>query len=496
MRRKFRELNPTIGTPTLEGVHRPTDRRYFEQLTLGHNRVIPTPYIGRMYRTMTPAVIADYEGVADTSWSTGATGNITGSLVANSSFNCIYHHFTVANQRTSSATYIMQPIRFTCDMPATPGATYDYWAKLPSENRCAWGIFSGNAQPGLGAMAVIDTFLVAASHAQFEDSIAKLINIAVPVQCQRRIAAVNDFAETTLEAIAPTVQASGGDIRLSVAYLRHRVNGSAVGTLQTVSPNDITSTGVVFTGRECAVITPIVAGDTYELDVWYKIQYVPAMNMPTNSGKVCYYIPTTRVSSGTRRRKANGANNDSFPWVILENVNYSPNFSRSEHTYNITLNGHAGWTLKDGSNGPHKMIGTGGWTFQSVDGYLKWKAPSTTDWVSEIELKYDREIPHISLKLGAEFAAILPGREKLYYRPANSGDYNTQTVSTDEGTINHAPCGVFNQGGSTTFNLVTWSTLVDPTASYGTYNDGRKSGGLLPTYIEVPTTITLSRTTL
>jgi hypothetical protein len=421
--------------------------------------------------------IADYASISDTSWTTGTTGNYTG--IANTSWNCFYHHFTVANRQTDTVTHVMDPVRFSSDAPASDGGTYDWW--YVAVTTAFAGLFPGFSFPfNFGLLAISKKVLATGSHGAPKDGWLQV----TPLPTYQFGLSQEMFAFDTINAISANTPLS---CAVRIAAIQHRVNGSASGGV-IMSPGTPGHAGANWN-------VDIAVGDEYELDMWFELKYTANPRVSAIAGKCCVASLQTRVDNGSRRPSdtMNFVIKEHRPRIRFTNVDYSTAYNYTVHTYNITIAGHAGWTLKGGSNGPHKIETGGGWTavFSSY-GELSWQAPSSHDYVERIEMTWRREIPYLRIKVGTLLATALGWVDNgyLYYRPQNSSSYRQSTVATDHGAtaITHSPCGVFTQGGTTTWILVPKSTSLGLN-----HLDGYR--GLVSTVVEVPTTITTSRTT-
>ncbi len=503
-RSRFKQLNANIGTPTRENQVSPRPMKTeFRQVTHGKRVIKPIPYFGYIYRTVFASYIADYESISNATWSTGTTGGTN-------NFNCFYFHQTVTNQRTSTGEWILNPIRWSVDNSEVAGSNYDHWEDIgdtvsgfSSDNRLQWRPQKTPSNQlyntvGSGAIAHSSTWMTTNSHCDFGQNIGRLMFVPFIQQGQTNRGSPSAWIESALQSIAsstPIMQNLPSCVVVDIARLNFRVNGTVSSTFYENLPH--------LTLPNTTIIDSVSKGDTIDIDVWYRIKKKPLAFNPTTAGKFVYYIQTTRVSNGSRRMWPypgdNGLTNIDYggtiPLVVFSNIDMSPSFNRDQQTYNVTIAGHSGWTLKDGSNGPHKIASAGGWLKESGLGFLKWTAPAGNAYVQAIELRYDSEIPRIVFTLGSTLRTTI-GTDYLFYRPTNTGDYSTNSVSKEYGNVNHAPSGVFNQAGTTTFDLVTWSQL--PRIPVGFNNsypfDARRSGGFLPVFMEVPTTITLTRT--
>jgi hypothetical protein len=285
------------------------------------------------------------------------------------------------------------------------------------------------------------------------------------------------WRELTLYNIAPTV-ARHPKPELKVHAIQHFINGSAVRGVEYP---------VIFS--DPAWQFPCAKGDSYKIRIWYRYTLLAAETSLSSPGRFCWYLPLTKITNGSKRHFGTTLESANFT-MRFANVDYSPNFNHLLQTYNITVAGQIGWTLKDGSNGPHKISTADGWQrVWNAEGRLRWSAPTTHPFLYYIDISYGYEYCRLQLvyKIAGRTAQAV-----AEYRPPNDGTYHTSSVATDIGTVYHAPAGVFNQGGTQNFVKVPWVT--DDTQQSG-FSDGNTDlFELIDTAL--PTSITLSRTTL
>jgi len=482
-RRRYRPLNMIrTGSPTLEDrTKRPLKRRIYRHLTSGATPP-PIPLPGWIQRMMIPSFIADYEGLATASWTSGTTGNFAG--VANTSWNCQYFHSTTPNQNTTPIDVIMPPVRWSIACPATNGGSYDWWLLSSATNRyTTWALNQigdlgeSAVTTSKGTMGFCETVLPASHFVTWQQGFAELSVVPLWNSGTNLTQYPGSLGtESTLNAISgnPLMQQ-----RFTQIYaIRHRVNSAAVGTLR-IQPN-------MNRRATDAWRFSISPGDTYELDVWYRL-YTPSGGvMPSTSGKAYWYIPTTRVSNGSRQRTSQVAN---YPIAAFKNANFSNAFNYQTQTYNITISGHSGYTLKDGSDGPHKMVSGGGWNATIENGRISWEKAVNDGYIRKIVFDWYRECPHMEIWPGPLHS--LNPLACCYYRPSVSG-YRSTTLATGIGTITHAPAASINQAGTT--NFFTCPTMYPVAAPYETFREGRT--GPPPSIAnDLPTMITLTRTT-
>lgn len=515
-RRRHKPVNQRTGGPTIDQTPQTPSRRHFRLLTDGGG-FTPTPAFGRVYRTVKASIVADYSGYSTMAFTSGTTGGPD-------NWNCLYVQVTTPDQKVVPIDEIAGPIRWQLDGPAIDGDTYDWWSKAftAAAGASSWdGRFVG---PGLGAgfadnqrrvqgantpnweavfPGLIDTVLVSGTHGQFSDGDAILEVVPLPRQPSLRSRGSLLWWESTLDALSTNQKMHSynntGFVTVNVAYINHYVNAVDTGGTQAVGSNG----GGQLGSGDAAAVVAMSEGDSYYVDVWYRIQTI-GQPLNTSPGKMVYYIPTTRVSSGTRRAIGKPEDLTSYvyaelvPSIRFRNVNYSPNFDADTHTYQLTAVGHAGWTLFRGSNGPHKMLTTTGATASIHAGSIFWQL-ADNEWVKEIRLSWQHEIAVLLLKPGTTLEDSLEGYDEiewLQYRPQSNATYADDTVSTDYGAVLHGPSGTFSQSGTTTFELVEWSVKADLFYGAQRTNRGFDAGALLSTAPEIPTSFTVTRTTL
>lgn len=443
----------------------------------------PIPLNGMLYRMMTAVEIADYEGLATGSWSSGSTGNING--LANSAWQCLYHHRV---QTTPSVPYsvILPPVRYSIACPSSDGGTYDFWNDLGT----ILGYVGYAHQPtnwgGSGLYGLSDKLLPSGHFAEFANGFCQLQ--AMSFSCLPD----NIFRFAALQALAPTVSQSVTYI-VSVHAIRHRVNGVAVGSLVLNPGNRSVTTDWRF---------DVLQGDTYAIDVWLRFQIL-SQNV-TSPTKALVMVPQYRIFNGSKRITSPiGVFGPFNPLATFSNINFSPDFNFQEQTYEVSIAGHTGWTLKGGSDGPHKMVTGDGWTATISNGSIIWKNNAANGKCNMIVFWWDREIPHVEFYPGpthSSWEGSILSTSPLIYRPAASG-YRTNVNSTDFGSLGIINQGTINQAATTTFSLVQEITNAKPNIGSGGIVNGSAefpdalefgaSTGILNA--DVPTSITMTR---
>lgn len=440
----------------------------------------PVPLNGQIYRMMTATAVADYEGLATASWSSGASGNI--NSLANSSWQGLYFHRV---QTSPSAGYevILPPVRWSVAVPASDGGTFDFWNSL-----------SPNAgytpQPvaligSYGTIGLSDRLLPFNHFAEFANGFCQLKNFEMPW------ALGMTWKEAAFQAIAATTAATSNYL-VSVAAIRHRVNGSAVGTLKLNPGSPFYTTDWRF---------DISKGDTYEIDVWVRFKIPPQASPSGNPVKAGIWVPQYRLFNNSKRVTNSMASVEGFnPFATFSNINFSPSLNSQEQTYQVTIAGHTGWTLKDGSNGPHKMVTGGGWVGGIGGGAVLWRFVPGNGKCNAIAFRYGRELPHVEFFPGpthSGWEGAAANTSPLIYRPSHLSGYRSSTNSTDFGLLGHIDAGTINQAGTTVFNLQQGITNAQPdwflfSAAYfpEAFEFGASTGVL---DADVPTSITLTR---
>jgi hypothetical protein len=460
--------------------------------------VPPIPLYGRISRNVFPTFIPDDIGISTAAWSFGVTGEPGASFDA----LCAYHHFTTPNKRTTAVFDILPPVRWSNVVPADDGGSFDHWFELADQQ------YTAGQAVLLSGSAVRDRLIPRDWHCRFSRNIAIVDGVPFPFQCTMN-AAKNGYRQLALQAIAPDltpwlVDLNVFPVEMQVVAMRHVINGvaqavktgPAVSALYGSNPNNLPA------DPWSVRLNP---NDRHEIDVWYKIGVWSLLNMQSQTmipGKGCAYIPTRLVSNGSMRFVS------SSHAVFYRNVDFSPNFNRARHTYELSLAGHTGWTLKDGSNGPHVMRTDGEWEGGSYEGGAVLFNDSESAYCTGIRLDFKREIAQVLFSPGPAMRSANPGMGQcfLYRSDDNQGLYRRSTISADYGEIQHAASGRFQQDGTTVFRLVPWSVQGGFTeyGSSGTNNffqfhntDARiASAPLPPSFRNVPRTITVKRVNL
>jgi hypothetical protein len=221
--------------------------------------------------------------------------------------------------------------------------------------------------------------------------------------------------------------------------------------------------------------------------VWYELSIVAASWLPNFPGKHAVWIPNTSVANSSKMPPAGylrpQAVGDRIPrFLDFTGCNFNPLFNPKQHTYQFALGGaiHS-WRFPNGTNTQKAAaLPASGWKLTLTRELIKWSGPvdvGGTPGTATFVLQWNVESVNLRLTLvwGSQ-------SEDLYYRPADSGDYVQNTVSSQHGAMSWATRGVFNGDGTTVFH---------PAASI--LSDARKTPGLASFGAEVPDTITLTR---
>lgn len=421
----------------------------------------PPVLLGRIYRFVYPSFPADYAGIATASWSSGTTGN------PDEDFNCRYVTLSTPDRRQQSAEIITDPVRFSVYGPASDGGTFDYWLASGITGATQLRSYQFGAFD-MGRHPVTDGMLPSGSHAEWLDGELSLdlTQSAIPVPA---------IAQTTEPNL---YNAAALSHTISIHAFAHRVNGTIVGSVH-IAP---------FTVAD--YICPIADGDTYEVDVWYKMVFTANGSLPATYGYVNRWLHTTRVSNGSRRLTKGGR--PSY-MINFQNANFTPAFDVDTQTYQVSIAGHTGWTLLSGSNGPITvMTYPGVWAGAVSDSFAQLRSLGPPP-VFSITLFWNSEVAFAVVKMpqGSVFSS---GPQYLYRSTTPSPQYRTQTESTDIGLVGHAQYGFFNQASTTVFEYIEWNTGFVYANIFWGIHDGVYSNASLPTRPpEIPQTITFTR---
>lgn len=457
-RRQYTPIGIPTGSPTLEAnKHRRPVRRRFTQLS-GATGVPPIPVGGRIYRTFAPASVADYEGISTATWSSGSSGSPQDT-------NCLYYHFTSPNQRSTTVTYLMNPIRWACDVPTVSGGNYDYW---DANSSYGWEATVSTQPSDSFLIGMTNGLLPVGSHIAAN----AIQQIEFPISGENRITAepapwdnfTGRFRNATFQAIASTIPVAAG-FSARMKYIRHRVNGVAVGDL---------IEDPVGTAYNAKYRVALSVGDTYEMDVWYELNINAVSIAPSTSGKACFWIPTSRVSTGSTRFMQRH--------LAFRGYDFSPAYNYQSQSYSITLAGSHTWRLPNGTN-TDQITTHNGWQATREPGRLRWTAPSSHA-VQFMELYYLMEVPYFLIRWTDSYRLQKKMASQCYYRPNSGALYLTDTYDRNSAQIiTHDRHGTFNQAGTTTF-----AKCRGVSAAY--------KGYVLPPVTiapEIPTTVTLTR---
>ena len=448
------------------------------------------PALGFIQRHFYPEAIPDDAGLSDAQWSTG----ITGDLATQFNRSCLYHHFTTPDQKNTSVFNVLQPLRFSIESPSNDGGEFDHWYDLTVGGTDPEYQSGQLTFDGVNTAAIRDKLLPRDWHARFVNSIANFANWPVPSVCRRDFDAVDltgveSYLERSLQAIAPSVppwQLDGSEDNFPVTTqtwaFRHVINGVP---------------GRIFfpyiTAHDYGTSVRVTPTDIYQIDIWFKIGIAGLPNHDAIPGKGCVYWPLRRVSDGSRQGS---------PYLLtFYNVDFSPAYDPAKQAYSLTVAGHSGWTLRNGSNGPHVLTpasNDNNWSAESGDAGAVVQTYNPSSFWSRIVLDFSREIASAFLVPGDAMRAKYPeiGHAFLYRPVDNPGLYRKSTRSADYGSVTHAHCGRFYQDGTTVFELVPWTVEGGLGGVDYTFQPalGRAdSGNSPPVYREVPRRLIFSR---
>lgn len=431
----------------------------------------PPPVLaGYVYRSVTPSFIADYEGISDTTWTAGTTGNTT------ENFNCYYAEINTSSRRDASVAVIMAPVRFTVYSPASDGGTFDYWIRKGgiSATTVYDFIYGGGVDP------ITTGMIPSGSHCEFVDDEAYVGGPVGTTLFSTSLFPYPVYATTADATFSSGLNIDPGYMTREPYAFAHRVNGSIVGS-------------VVMTIAAANVKCIVTASDTYEIDVWYRIAFTSNTALPATPGKAVAYFHTTHVSTGSRRKRF-GAN--SHYNIVFANVNFAPAFNMLTQTYELTVAGHTGWYLIAGSNGPAAMMDRYGYWHGGADNgfaYIQNTRGTIYDgqW-SKITLTWNSEIAYATVEMRST-SSVVSNRVYYYRSTTASTEYRTRTTSTDYGSIDSSFYGFFNQSGTTTFEYIE-DIALNP-AGATVIGDGNSTTAAVTVTrpADVPTSLTFTR---
>jgi hypothetical protein len=445
------------------------------------------PLGGFIQRHMIPQPITDDVGLSNALWLNGVTGNAETNL----NRTCLYHHFTTPNKRTTSVFNILQPLRWSIEAPRNAGDSWDHWEDVTAGGTSPHYKSGQLSSAGFGFVGVRDKLLPRDWHARFQGNLVWVKSPPTPAVCIRDFDVINvtgseSYLEQSLQAIAPTTppwQIDGNSdtypVTTQVYAFRHVVNGAP---------------GKVFLGddleNDANWFIRVAPNDTYQIDVWYRVGIDASILFSPSAGKGCVYWPLRRVTNGSRQR--------SSYLMAFDNVDFSPFYNATLQAFAMTIAGHTGWTFRDGSNGPHRLVPEEDWDAESGTGGAAVETDSVESFWSRIVFDFAREIPQVIFVPGPALKARHPAvSQAILYRATDNPDlYPERTNSADFGTVSHAGNGRLYQDGTTVFELVPWTVEGVPSEStaFFTLATGRADAASSPpSYREVPRRIILSR---
>lgn len=527
---------------------------------------------------MRPVAIADTETIQTAAdWAEGnyknavavsATYPTGGIQFVGTEFACYVYTLDVP-AGAGEVTVFTQPMRWSLNEAATSGDGFEVWKQAGA---VPGGYEFSAVERSNPIVFSSDEFLPASgnSHASATDPYAAQMEYMVEA-CQSHVVYLNgQYIENS--AGVNIIRPSKWYIR--AAYVQWRVNGTAVGPLHDLVPFAIGSSTAPSEGlypdtgfsADTKWVQPFPsghsfwtqfgsylenwnlefdAGDSIEVDVWYKIG---AIKHATNSRKLCISIPryatddNQQISNTVNLTPPSGyfirANQGIVPALLsLAGINMSNGFDPELHTYDFNPSdgtiamGKAeaagairfsvtskrlewAWTETAGSG----CGGTSTWRAIAIEGGgLVWvldedncegggvpveppdpptvefetettscdcsSAGSGDTWTMSLELIYEFEIAY--LKVSYSRPTGTPRSATLYYRPESTGDYVENVNDRWEGTMKCGPTGVFDHMGATTFKI--WHGVKQTSGAYPTGLPSIYSAltGILPTEIVV-----------
>jgi hypothetical protein len=406
--------------------------------------IIPEPFIGQLLRSMTATFIADYESLSTASWTSG-----THDYLAEGSYNCQYIH----HNESAGGYIITDPVRWSVYEPAAASDRYDMFSQVSGATN-----FLSTIRGTPKKEALLKSILPAsgASHCTLPASVHVATTVCVPDQATRCGVfsaghTGTDFDNATLEAILPATSVATSQ-NITMYAWRHRVNGTAVGTLQTGTPPVYYPSS--FSGADFAVA--INEGDTYEIDVWYK-------HICNNAGKAAIVIVTgAATGSPTNRYNTLGRERD----LLIDDVIMSNGFDHSVNTYDLTFTGGDMATLLSRDTTPTSVT----YKYSST-------AVGGTFPIWTIVLDWEFELVTLTITRSSATCTCT-------FTPTPA-DYIATTTRPDLTGTQLWKQGPFDWDGTTTFE--PWYRR-NATQSY----QGRRSGTLLFTDLLMPTSISVA----
>ncbi len=364
-----------------------------------------TEIAGAIWRTMKPTFIADYEGISTASWASGT--------------NVRNYAFT----GTSGQSVIMDPIRWVVYEPTTAGDRYDYVTR--------------QSAPRASYLDLPMTDLVFAPNPHGRHA---MLNTILPVSGRSHMT-LKPTSQLSASFINSPIRISGVSATPSVYKFRHRINGTAVGSLESGPVS-------VFTGPEWGVA--LSEGDVYELDVWTKYQ------LGANG------TSTLQIETG---QNIGGISDNYSPLAAVRKLTMdsliSYGWNPATHKYNLSFTGGDLTTVD------YELFydTRAAWGYNGTTAY--WTI--SLDWLGEIPL----------LQIGNVTHGI------CWFVPADSSDYILSTTRPDMTGTQLWKMGCWDWDGTTTFV---------PLHRYAKLESfiGKRSGTFEYTDIPMPTAVTVT----
>ena len=391
---------------------------------------------GEISRRMQAEPIDDYASLSTASWQRDVIEGV----------DSLYYHFVSPDTLNVSSWAILQPVRWSMAAPAANGGVYD-----------AWQVSGDSAQYPSGPYAYIRRGLIpSAWNCEFKKNIASIrVGDLRPEEVGESSFGTRQFLSSVLESIAPDVPIWGSPPPYNLApglaesyvyAVQVRANGIARGPLHV----DVGQSGLA---SILSIDHRANPDDFIELDVWYRVGIEAGIAYAAAPGKGACTVPLMLASNGSRR--------NTLQPLGFTNVNFAPAFNPYKQTYELRIGGHTGWTLKNGTNGPHRMRMTAhspddpfGDRFRA-EFFGEMTLDVASPYVSSIDFNMRNEIMEVIITAGSTLAEGLPG--SLLYRSTDGASaYRNIVTSTDYGEIEDRSCGRMNQEGTTVFRLVPW----------------------------------------
>lgn len=404
-------------------------------------RIPPVPWIGTISRYLYPTEVSDYESLATGSWTVGnfkPQWTWPANTFSGNPWECYYHLMAVPEESTSEVEVILPPIRYAVEEATVSGGDFDHWYNNPIGQPNAEQYESGTARglpgaptPKRGLSPLCSNTLLPVSgdsHVSDGKPTSLEFHAATSGLFHHAYYSVGGWNPTTL--ITPFPQAQNHEV--TPAYIRIRINGTAVGSLidfrtwadwYSGYADDVQRTiGALFRITRFPIIFPtmpasslgepresweldFVAGDELEVDVWWRIRARPRYD--TNGryrggfGAKTVLAVIARHDTVTGARIYDGPSSPvsghmggGLPQAVLTGLKISDGFDPDADTYTFEAVGGTG-NFGDGSAGAHKAEAGDGWAapvitsrqltwgYNSSGGSPPVGPPGNADWLGD-----------------------------------------------------------------------------------------------------------------